>query len=399
MRVHPMSIPTAWPRQSDPKWPRRCLIENAAVHPHEPWLAVACTDSEAGSGAVLVFDAQTGSLLSSTVIDDYVGWSDAGLLRWHPDGLRLGTNVSTNGIALLDRAEFVGAAFPDETRDSGVSYVWVGDEMFTDTGALFQIEQGDWRFEFDELEAPQFDSIEWNADARIVVGRVGTGIAAYDPIARRVVYAEPIEGFGAGNQYWSPDGRWCARRQFAVHPASDEILFIRGDDGAIHGLRIPSSPRIERLVWAANGSLAVSCYVHNIGSRPTERHVDIFVDGERCTTIDLGGRSIQASHSIADASGIAWSPNGDGVALLLDRQQVQVIDARTGKALSTFDAPAPAIPAGLPDYYQNGHQPEFGFPGDLMWVHQQRLIRIAPHFVSVWSMDGTKVAEFVVPGG
>ena len=117
-------------------------------------------------------------------------------------------------------------------------------------------------------------------------------------------------------------------------------------------------------------------------------------------TIDLGGRSIQASHSIADARGIAWSPNGDGVALLLDRQQVQVIDARTGKALSTFDAPAPAIPAGLPDYYyRNGHQPEFGSPGDLMWVHQQRLIRIAPHFVSVWSMDGTKVAEFVVPGG
>lgn len=33
-----------------------------------------------------------------------------------------------------------------------------------------------------------------------------------------------------------------------------------------------------------------------------------------------------------------------------------------------------------------------------MWVHGQRLIRIAPHFVSVWSIDGTKVAEFVVPG-
>jgi hypothetical protein len=137
--------------------------------------------------------------------------------------------------------------------------------------------------------------------------------------------------------------------------------------------------------------------VHQIGGPRMQRHVDIFREGERCTTIDLGARTIQASHGIADARGMAWSPTGDGLALLLDRQRVQVIDAQTGKSLSTFDAPAPAIPAGLPDYYTKGHRPDFGSPGDLMWVHQQRLIRIAPHFVSVWSMDGSRVAEFVVP--
>ena len=81
----------------------------------------------------------------------------------------------------------------------------------------------------------------------------------------------------------------------------------------------------------------------------------------------------------------------------LRRLGVQVIDAQTAKLLSSFDAPAPAIPAGLPDYYTEGNRPNFGFPGDLMWVHQQRLIRIAPHFVSIWSMDGSRVAEFVVP--
>ena len=390
--TNPSDATKSWPRQPDPKWPARCLIENAAVHPHEPWIAVACTDSEAERGAVLVFDAQTGSLRSSTEIDGYVGWSDPGRLRWHPDGVRLGTNVSTNGIALLDRAEFVGAAFPDETRDSGVDYLWIGDEMFTDTGALFQIQPGDWRFEFDELDAPNLQAIEWNAAGQFAVGRVGQGVAAYDPIARRVVYETQLARFGdQGPLHISPDGRWCVRQQFAVHPAFDELLFVNGDTGQVHGLRTPSSPRIDKLAWSPHGSLAVSSYVHNIGGQPTQRRVDIFREAERLTTLDLGANAIQASHSIADASGIAWSPTGDGLALLLDGQRVQVIDAQSGKALSTISAPAPAIPAGLPEYYRSG------VPGDLMWTHQQRLIRIAPHFVSVWGMDGTKVAEFVVP--
>lgn len=393
------SASTLWPSQPDAKWPHGCLIENAAIHPSEPWLAVACTNAEDETGAVLVFDAHRGSLRSSTPIDGFVGWSDRGLLRWHPDGVRLGTNVSTNGIGLIDRAQYVGAAFPDETRDSGVGYVWIGDEMLTETGARFVIQPGDWRFEFDELGIPRLEAIEWNASAKLVVGRVGTGVAAYDPIAERVAYEETLAAFGErGTPDWSPDGRWCARRCFAVHPASDEILFVRGDTGQPHGVRRPSSPRIDELAWAPDGSLAVSCYVHVIGSERTHRHVDLFREGELRTTIDLGARAIHASHSIADASGIAWSPTADGLALLLDGQRVQVLDAQRGKALLMFDAPAPPIPAGLPDYYTKGHRPDFGFPGDLMWVHGQRLVRIAPHFVSIWSIDGTKVAEFVVPG-
>lgn len=52
---------------------------------------------------------------------------------------------------------------------------------------------------------------------------------------------------------------------------------------------------------------------------------------------------------------------------------------------------------GLPDYDTNGYRPDYGFPGDLMWVSPQRLVRIAPHFVSVWSIDGQRIAQFVVP--
>src|SRR5690606_1642122 len=141
----------AWPTTPSPSWPSNCLIENVAVHPSQPWLAVACTDAENQRGAVLVFDAQAGSLRSATVFEDYVGWSEqSGLLRWHPDGRRLATNVTTNGIALLDRARIVGYAYPDETRDSGVRYVWVDESrMFSDTGALFEIREGEGLFEFE----------------------------------------------------------------------------------------------------------------------------------------------------------------------------------------------------------------------------------------------------------
>lgn len=398
MASTPNDADQGWPRHLDPKWPRGCLIENAAIHPREPWIAVACTNSAAETGAVLVFDAQTGSLRSSTPIDDYVGWSGRGLLRWHGDGVRLATNVGTNGIALLDRAELVGTAFPDQTRDGGVGYVWVGDALFTDTGALFEIQPGDWRFEFDELEIPELQAIAWNERGKFVVGRVGSGVAAYDPIAERVVYRDTLAAHGTrGTPDWSPDGRWCVRRQFAVHPAPDELLFVEGDSGRVHGVRTPSSPRIDQLAWSPEGALAVSCYVHHIGGHRTQRHVDVFREGERRVVLDLGPRTIQASHAIDDASGIAWSPTGDGLALLLDGQRVHVHDAQTGQALTSFDAPAPAIPRGLPDYYANANRPSFGAPGDLMWVHQQRLIRIAPHFVSVWSLDGSKLAQFVAP--
>ena len=60
----------------------------------------------------MVLDASTGSLRSVTRFDTYVGWSEPHLMRWHPDGRRLTSNVGTNGIALLDRARLVGMAFP-----------------------------------------------------------------------------------------------------------------------------------------------------------------------------------------------------------------------------------------------------------------------------------------------
>jgi WD40 repeat protein len=359
---------------------------------------VACTNAEEEHGAVLVFDAQTGSLRSVATHQGYVGWSGRGLLRWHPDGRRIATNVDTNGIALLDATTWVGFAYPDEGRDHGVRYVWIDERMYTDTKNLFEIEPGDARFEFETLDdAPGLSAIAWNANIAAVVGRVRTGVAAYDPIRRAVVYENDLaEHGGSGTASWSPDGRWCVRRQYAVHPASDELLFIDGDTGEVHGTRTPSSPRVDELVWGPKGALAVRSYVHHIGGSRSDLRIDLFFAGERRRTLDLGARRVEASRDLAEVSGMAWSPNQDGLALLLDGQEVRVYDAHSGAVLSSFSAPAPAVPSGLPDWYTHAHLPDFGRTGDLLWLEQHRLVRIAGHFVSVWTIDGQKLAEFVV---
>lgn len=381
----------AWPIQPSPSWPSNGLIENVAIHPDQPWLAAACTDADNQRGAVLVFDAQAGSLRSSTDFDNYVGWSEQpGLLRWHPDGLRLATNVGTNGIALLDRARIVGEAWPDETRDSGVRYVWVDDtRMFSDTGALFEIREGDSRFDFEDIGSPSFEQLEWNAAIHAVVGRVGQGIAAFDPVDRKLLYHHPLADLPASyRMHWSADGRWCARVHWGRPPASDEIVIFNGDDGQRTHTLAPSRPRFDELRWGCDGALLVRSH----GPDQTT-HLDIVRNGRIATTIELAPRMIQASHSIPEASGIAWSPDGHGIALLLDGQQIRLLDAHSGLTLSTFSAPAPAIPEGLPDYYRRGHRPDYGFPGDLLWLGPQRLVRLAPHFVGVWSIDGQKIAE------
>ncbi|MEM6991569.1 MAG: hypothetical protein AAF721_13775 [Myxococcota bacterium] len=386
-----------WPEDAKASWPRRCLLENIATHPTQPWLAAACTDSEGERGAVLVFDVDRGTLRTATAFDDMVGWSDAGLLRWHPDGTRLATNVSTNGIAVLQRARYVGRAHPDDTRDGGVQYVWVGDRLFADTGAFFEIRQGDTRFDFDELDAPAFQGLAWNTTISAAVGRVDTGIAAYDPVRQAVVYDHALDDEPRGHLHWSGDGRWCARRTFAVPPAPDALALFSGDEGTLRAQVKLSCPRIDKLDWGPAGALAVRC--HDYDPKTRERstyHLDVIRDGALAQTIDLGSRKIEPSHSVPEAAGLAWSPTSDGLALLLEGQQLQILDAHRGTVVSTFHAPAPAIPKGLPSYYTGGHRAKLGFPGDLIWASPQRLVRIAPHFISVWSIDGEKIAEFVV---
>ncbi|NJN64157.1 MAG: hypothetical protein HC882_04270, partial [Acidobacteria bacterium] len=73
------------------------------------------------------------------------------------------------------------------------------------------------------------------------------------------------------------------------------------------------------------GALAVRSYVHHIGGERSDVRVDLFFlggAGERRVTLELGRRRVQASHNVAEATGMAWSPDQNGLALLLDGQEV-----------------------------------------------------------------------------
>jgi hypothetical protein len=383
-----------WPAQPDAAWPAGCLIEGAAAHPTEPWLALACTNAAASTGAVLVFDASRGLLRSVTSFDDYVGWDDPALVQWHPDGLRLVTNVGTNGLALLDRAVIVGQVYPDQTRDGGVSYVWVGERLFTDTGHLFAIEPGDWRFEFGPRAGPLMEGMVWNATIGAAIGRRGHGLVSYDPVAQAVRYEAPLDAYGAtGAPTCAPSGRWCVRRQLVVHPAPDGLLFVDGDTGAVAGLRHATSPRVDDVVWSVGGALAVTSYEHVIGGDGRARWIEALRDGARAWARPLGDRRVTRSHEVADASGMAWSPSGDALAALLDGPEVWVFDGRSGETVTRFVAPAAPVPAGAPEWYRRGGPRD----GAILWAGSEHIVRIAPHFVTAYTARGARVCGVVAP--
>jgi len=383
-----------WPAQPEAAWPAGCLIEGAAAHPTEPWLALACTNAAAGTGAVLVFDASRGQLRSVTPFEDYVGWDEEALVQWHADGLRLVTNVGTNGLALLDRAAIVGQAHPDQTRDGGVSYVWVGERLFTDTGHLFVIEPGDWRFDFGPGAGPPMQGMVWNPRIRAAIGRRGHGLVAYDPVAGQVRYEASLDAYGPTGAPWcAPSGRWCVRRQFAIHPAPDGLLFVDGDTGAVAGLRHPASPRVDDVAWSVGGALAVTSYEHVIGGAGRAWWIEAFRDGARAWARPLGDRRVTRSHEVADASGMAWSPSGDALAVVLDGPEVRVVDGRSGETVTEFVAPAAPVPAGAPEgYLRDGPR-----DGAILWAGSEHLVRIAPHFVTAYTARGARVGGMVAP--
>ena len=62
-----------WPLMPDASWPSGSLVQGMAIHPQRPWLATACTNAVDQGGALLLFDAETGTLRSSTAFESYVG--------------------------------------------------------------------------------------------------------------------------------------------------------------------------------------------------------------------------------------------------------------------------------------------------------------------------------------
>lgn len=80
------------------------------------------------------------------------------------------------------------------------------------------------------------------------------------------------------------------------------------------------------------------------------------------------------------------------MALLLDRQEVQLLDGRDGAPGVRFRAQAKPIPEGLPDWYG----PKGALPGAVLWPTDDRIVRIAPHFLRVYDTDGTPVGSLTM---
>jgi len=152
---------------------------------------------------VLVFDGKTGLQRTNTPYESYVGWAeDRGLMKWHPDRARLATNLSTNGIGVLRGGRWVGSASPDETRDHGVRYAWVGDRLFADTGAFFEIHDGD-RLGYEELNVtnePGFLDVWRNAHVGAIIGTNGTQLIGFDPHTKKELIARELLEAGLSRQ-------------------------------------------------------------------------------------------------------------------------------------------------------------------------------------------------------
>lgn len=380
--------PSNWKAQANPEWPKGCLIEDLGLHPFRPWLALACHGSRYDDGgALIVLDFERRALHSVHVSNEGpFGWNewDDNLLRWHASGEQLAVNRNTNGIALMDGDGMVGEVYPNDGRDSGVHFVWVDDELFADSGHLIRIRRGDYLTRgFVDIGAPRLaGDIEWNAKLGAVVGTLdvdgyATGIVAFNPHTRKVLYQKPLAD--TGRITISRDGQY-----FTAYRKSppEAVNLHRADTG-----------EVLRTIAGAQVVVGAGSHMLVAGEHEGELIATVLEDGAVRTTLRLGARKLSREF-FGTAAGASWSPSGDRVALLFDGEQVEIYALPTGKRLAAFATPHPPLPQGLPEYAYPGR---LGIKDALQWLDDTRIAHVAGHHVTVWSTSGMKLHSFVTP--
>ena len=58
-----------------------------------------------------------------------------------------------------------------------------------------------------------------------------------------------------------------------------------------------------------------------------------------------------------------------------------------------FRAQAKPIPEGLPSWYST----KSALPGAVMWPAKDRIVRVAPHFLTVYDTEGALVGSLTMP--
>ncbi len=379
----PPAFDPKWPATPDAKWPAGCLVWDVGVHPTLPWVTLACNKSD--FGAILVIDAQSGALVSVSTADETVGWANEGLVLWDGTGTRLCTNAEGSGIALLERAAFVGLNHVADARDGATHYAWVDHRIYTDTNHLFDPERG---VHFDVPASRELrwtiDGFRWNASIGAVVGQVdptedvvvaARRLVAYDPARDAVLYDRATGDIR--NVQWSGNGRWVLAGQRPPSGGPAEVLLIDGNTGREARRFSPKLGDYGRMSVSDEGDVVVASSHRPAPTAAIDHATQLWRQGK--PPVELPVRA---------GVDIAWSPDGSGMAWLDERRTITLVDVATARVVTTLSAPEPKAPGG-----SEGE----GGRAELLWVGPARLAVVGFHYVSVYALDGSRVAEFVAP--
>lgn len=389
----------AWPVQPNAQWPRGCLIKWASAHATQPWVALACATAEDDydevTGALIVVDAGTGTLRSVTAFDE--GVSDfEDRLRWHPDGTRIAVNIGTNGLAIVDRGTAGKIGNPDDGRDHGYDFVFVGARLFLDMGGYF-VPGAIAEHEVVEPETA-FYRVEYNEAAKVVVGFDRDVLLGLSPTERRRVFSVKTDGIYPRCAH---DGLRCSvvvdadnlPKQDGVRP--QRLRLFDGANGRQVADITPSGPLIDHITWSHRGRVAFTSHRYlRRGGRAAE-HIDIVRDDRLITSIDVGRERVRGGYGVDEGGDLSWSSDGRRLWALLDAKHVVAYDAETGHEVSRMEAIAPPLPSWMKTTTRfQGLRQDDHAAGVILAAGEERVLRIGEHFVSVWTLNGERLATW-----
>lgn len=392
--TRPNAFDPGWPGDPEARWPQGCYVWDVGMHPKLPWLTLACNKDD--FGAIMVIDAHSGSMVSATTSGESTGWANEGLVLWDATGTRLCTNADGSGIAVLEAAAFAGLNHTTEGRDGGTFYAWVDHRIYTDTNHLFDPKHDEGWSRF-ELAASReilwdIDGFRWNANIDAVVGRIRAAegsppetrrLMAYAPARDAVVYDRALGD--VGRIHWSPDGRWVLTHERAPSGGPAHVIVIDGNDGRETRRFLPKHGFPGRSSVSNRGDVIVTSSM-----RPSPR--DAMAHALELWRTGVGPVEL----AVRDLVEVAWSPDSHGVALLDERGTITVFDVATAKALTTIAASEPTPPASLPDWAKPAKPFQSG-QTTMLWVSPDRLAVVGGYYASIYSLDGSRIAQFIAP--
>jgi Tol biopolymer transport system component len=125
---------------------------------------------------------------------------------------------------------------------------------------------------------------------------------------------------------WSPDGSYLAYKRINREVSNDWQLVIVGNDQPIY-INEPKADLFGPTQWSPDGSILAW-----VGLIPNHSH------GQLALTNVVTGRTqvLTLGNGFFVATGIAWAPNGEQIAIR-QGDQIQIVNVRPGAVPATLD--------------------------------------------------------------